>query len=79
MALVYNGFENMRLDGSMSQQQRSQSLQSFALPSSTPKVFCISLRAGGVGLNLTQAQYVFMMDFWWNRAAENQAIDRVGV
>ncbi|KAL5639328.1 hypothetical protein ACGC1H_006740 [Rhizoctonia solani] len=76
-ALVLHGFDNMRLDGSMSQQQRSDVLRSFALPSATPKVFCISLRAGGVGLNLTQAQYVFMMDFWWNRAAENQAIDRI--
>ncbi|CAE6450930.1 unnamed protein product [Rhizoctonia solani] len=76
-ALVLHGFESMRLDGSMSQQQRSHVLSSFALPSATPKVFCISLRAGGVGLNLTQAQYVFMMDFWWNRAAENQAIDRI--
>ncbi|CAE6483636.1 unnamed protein product [Rhizoctonia solani] len=76
-ALIFHGFENMRLDGSMSQQQRSHALRSFALPTTTPKVFCISLRAGGVGLNLTQAQYVFMMDFWWNRAAENQAIDRI--
>ncbi|CAE6501552.1 unnamed protein product [Rhizoctonia solani] len=76
-ALDLHQFENMRLDGSMSQQQRSHALRTFALPSATPKIFCISLRAGGVGLNLTQAQYVFMMDFWWNRAAENQAIDRI--
>ncbi|KAF8756177.1 HIRAN domain [Rhizoctonia solani] len=76
-ALVHHGFESMRLDGSMSQQQRSQALRSFTQPSEVPKIFCISLRAGGVGLNLTQAQYVFMMDFWWNRAAENQAIDRI--
>ncbi|KAB5589602.1 hypothetical protein CTheo_6954 [Ceratobasidium theobromae] len=76
-ALTYNGFESMRLDGTMSQQQRSRSLRSFTSPGSNPKIFCISLRAGGVGLNLTQAQYVFMMDFWWNRAAENQAIDRI--
>ncbi|CAE7127334.1 unnamed protein product [Rhizoctonia solani] len=76
-ALALHEFENMRLDGSMSQQQRSHALRSFAIPSATPKIFCISLRAGGVGLNLTQAQYVFMMDFWWNRAAENQAIDRI--
>lgn len=69
----------MRLDGSMSQLQRSHAIQSFTAPGSSPKIFCISLRAGGVGLNLTQAQYVFMMDFWWNRAAENQAIDRVSV
>ncbi|KAG8771692.1 DNA helicase rad5 [Ceratobasidium sp. 428] len=76
-ALTWDGFKSLRLDGSMSQQQRSQSLQAFKAPDPAPIIFCISLRAGGVGLNLTQAQYVFMMDFWWNRAAENQAIDRI--
>ncbi|KAG9082306.1 DNA helicase rad5 [Ceratobasidium sp. UAMH 11750] len=76
-ALARDGFESLRLDGTMSQQQRSRSLQTFKSPDPTPKIFCISLRAGGVGLNLTQAQHVFMMDFWWNRAVENQAIDRV--
>ena len=40
------------------------------------KVFLISLKAGGVGLNLTAADYVFIMDPWWNPAAESQAIDR---
>jgi hypothetical protein len=40
------------------------------------KVFLISLKAGGVGLNLTKADYVFLIDPWWNPAVENQAIDR---
>lgn len=40
------------------------------------RVFLISLKAGGVGLNLTQADYVFLIDPWWNPAVENQAIDR---
>jgi SNF2 family DNA or RNA helicase len=40
------------------------------------QVFLISLKAGGVGLNLTAADYVFLLDPWWNPAAENQAIDR---
>jgi len=40
------------------------------------QVFLISLKAGGVGLNLTAADYVFMLDPWWNPAAENQAINR---
>ncbi|MEO0897036.1 MAG: DEAD/DEAH box helicase [Bacteroidota bacterium] len=40
------------------------------------KVFLISLKAGGVGLNLTAADYVFILDPWWNPAVENQAIDR---
>jgi SNF2 family DNA or RNA helicase len=38
--------------------------------------FLISLKAGGFGLNLTQADYVFMLDPWWNPAVERQAIDR---
>jgi SNF2 family DNA or RNA helicase len=39
-------------------------------------VFLISLKAGGFGLNLTEADYVFLLDPWWNPATENQAIDR---
>ncbi|REC46145.1 DEAD/DEAH box helicase [Chryseobacterium pennipullorum] len=42
----------------------------------TIRVFLISLKAGGVGLNLTQADYIYLVDPWWNPAAENQAIDR---
>ena len=41
------------------------------------RVFLISLKAGGVGLNLTEADYVYIVDPWWNPAVENQAIDRV--
>src|SRR5690606_33272672 len=40
------------------------------------RIFLISLKAGGVGLNLTEADYVYLVDPWWNPAAENQAIDR---
>ena len=40
------------------------------------RVFLISLKAGGIGLNLTQADYVYLIDPWWNPAVENQAIDR---
>lgn len=40
------------------------------------RVFLISLKAGGVGLNLTKADYVYLVDPWWNPAVENQAIDR---
>jgi SNF2 family DNA or RNA helicase len=40
------------------------------------RVFLISLKAGGTGLNLTAAEYVFIVDPWWNPAVENQAIDR---
>ena len=40
------------------------------------KLFLISLKAGGVGLNLTEADYVLLFDPWWNDAVEQQAIDR---
>ena len=45
--------------------------------SSEYKVFLISLKAGGLGLNLTSANYVFILDPWWNPAVEDQAVDRV--
>lgn len=48
-----------------------------ASASPSPRVLLISLRAGGVGLNLTAASNVFMMDPWWSFAIEAQAIDRV--
>jgi SNF2 family DNA or RNA helicase len=41
------------------------------------RVFLMSLKAGGVGLNLTEADYVYLIDPWWNPAVEQQAIDRV--
>lgn len=44
--------------------------------SKTTKVFLISLKAGGVGLNLTAAEYVFLLDPWWNPTIEAQAVDR---
>lgn len=50
---------------------------SQSCPHQQPRVLLISLRAGGVGLNLTAASRVFMMDPWWSFAAEAQAIDRV--
>jgi SNF2 family DNA or RNA helicase len=40
------------------------------------RVFLLSLKAGGVGLNLTAASYVYLVDPWWNPAVEDQAIDR---
>ena len=46
------------------------------LQDGTAPVFLISLKAGGVGLTLTEADYVFVLDPWWNPAAEAQAVDR---
>ncbi|KAI1008058.1 DNA repair protein rad5 [Podosphaera aphanis] len=66
----------LRLDGSMAQKSRASVLSKFA-SSQENTVLLLSLRAGGVGLNLTMAKRVFMMDPWWSFAVESQAIDRV--
>ncbi|MHA4810172.1 DEAD/DEAH box helicase [Flavitalea flava] len=62
-------------DGSTSAQERERAIQSFQNDDSC-RVFLISLKAGGVGLNLTAADYVYIVDPWWNPAVEQQAIDR---
>lgn len=54
---------------------REQEIRRFASDKAC-KLFLISLKAGGVGLNLTEADYVFILDPWWNLAAENQAVGR---
>ena len=54
---------------------REKAIQSFQNDDSV-RVFLISLKAGGVGLNLTAADYVYIVDPWWNPAVEQQAIDR---
>ncbi|CAL1694577.1 unnamed protein product [Somion occarium] len=66
-----------RFDGSMDVKKRSAAISEFRSSSREAKVLIVSLKAGGVGLNLTNANHVFMMDCWWNAATENQAIDRV--
>ncbi len=63
-----------RIDGSQTAKHRQKEVDTFQ--SGKTKLFLISLKAGGVGLNLTAASYVFVMDPWWNPAVENQAIDR---
>ena len=65
----------LRLDGSTPAKKRKEVVRTFQ-ESDTPKFFLISLKAGGVGLNLTRAQYVFHVDPWWNPAVERQASDR---
>jgi superfamily II DNA or RNA helicase len=66
------GVPHVVLDGST----RNRGTVVEAFRSGQAPVFLISLKAGGFGLNLTEADYVFLMDPWWNPAAENQAIDR---
>ncbi len=62
------------LDGQTSREDRKKLVDSYN--AGVVKVFLISLKAGGVGLNLTGADYVIHMDPWWNPAVENQATDR---
>ena len=62
-------------DGSTSAPDREKAIQNFQNDNSC-RVFLISLKAGGVGLNLTAADYVYIVDPWWNPAVEQQAIDR---
>ena len=63
-----------RIDGTQTVKKRQSQVDIFQ--SGKAPVFLISLKAGGVGLNLTAASYVFIMDPWWNPAVESQAIDR---
>jgi SNF2 family DNA or RNA helicase len=72
-ALDERGIDYAYLDGSTS--DRKGQVESFQKDDGQ-SVFLISLKAGGVGLNLTAADYVFLLDPWWNPAAEAQAIDR---
>ncbi|HEY2728137.1 MAG TPA: DEAD/DEAH box helicase, partial [Parafilimonas sp.] len=62
-------------DGSTSAPDREKAIQRFQNDENC-RVFLISLKAGGVGLNLTAADYVYIVDPWWNPAVEQQAIDR---
>lgn len=73
--LKRHGFSCLRLDGSTPVPQRKDLVNSFQ-NSENPLVFLISLKAGGKGLNLTRATYVYHLDPWWNPAVENQASDR---
>jgi non-specific serine/threonine protein kinase len=65
----------VRLDGSTPTAKRKKIVQEFQ-DGKQPLVFLLSLKAGGQGLNLTKASYVFHLDPWWNPAVENQASDR---
>lgn len=63
------------LNGSTPKQERDKMIDTFQAAGG-PGIFILSLKAGGVGLNLTAANHVFHFDRWWNPAVENQATDR---
>jgi len=73
--LEEDGIEFAYLTGSSNQRQREEAVKAFQTRKSC-SIFLISLKAGGVGLNLTAADYVFILDPWWNPAAELQALSR---
>ncbi|RLN78962.1 hypothetical protein BBJ28_00011788 [Nothophytophthora sp. Chile5] len=74
--LTRHGFSHCTFHGSMSREARERVLTRFA-KSPSVEVLVISLKAGGVGLNLTCASVVILLDPWWNPGVEEQAVDRV--
>lgn len=80
LALFQKYFENHKisyaqLTGSSTQNQRKENVAKFQTKEDC-KIFLISIKAGGTGLNLTEAAYVFILDPWWNPFVEDQAIAR---
>ncbi len=69
-------FEVPFLYGSTAKNKRQAMIDRFQEDPRGPQIFILSLKAGGVGLNLTRASHVFHVDRWWNPAVENQATDR---
>ncbi|CCH67491.1 Helicase, SNF2/RAD54 family [Richelia intracellularis HH01] len=69
--------EILFLYGSTRKNQREEMVDRFQHDPQGPPIMILSIRAGGVGLNLTRANHVFHFDRWWNPAVENQATDRV--
>ena len=68
--------EVLFLYGSTKRAQRQEMVDRFQNDPNAPRIFILSLKAGGTGLNLTRANHVFHVDRWWNPAVENQATDR---
>ena len=67
------GYEHLLMTGST--RNRQELVDKFQNDKNI-KLFLMTLKVGGVGLNLTEADYVFIFDPWWNKSAENQAVDR---
>ncbi len=75
-ALSEKNVQFIRLDGSTPLKEREKLVADFQAENSPIQVFLLGLKAGNAGLNLTAAEYVFLVDPWWNNAVEQQAIDR---
>ncbi|KAJ7654995.1 SNF2 family DNA-dependent ATPase [Mycena polygramma] len=75
-ALEAAGIRYDRLDGTMKRDDRTRAMDALKHDPAC-EVLLVSLKAGGVGLNLTAAQRVYLMDPYWNPAVENQAVDRI--
>lgn len=74
--LTRAGFNICRLEGNMSPEARNKTIEHF-MNNPGVTVFLVSLKAGGVALNLTEASRVYLMDPWWNPSVEVQAMDRI--
>ncbi|MBU3191444.1 DEAD/DEAH box helicase [Clostridium bowmanii] len=70
------GVRTLFLHGGTSRKKREELINIFQNDTKEPMIFVLSLKAGGLGLNLTKANHVFHFDRWWNPAVENQATDR---
>ena len=70
------GCETLYLHGGVPKAQRDALVARFQQEAHGPPVFLLTVKAGGIGLNLTAANHVFHFDRWWNPAVENQATDR---
>lgn len=70
------GREVLFLHGAVPKRRRDEMVARFQNDADGPRLFILSLKAGGTGLNLTAANHVFHFDRWWNPAVENQATDR---
>jgi len=75
-ALEVKGIKYDRLDGTMKRDERTRAMDALKHDPAC-EVLLVSLKAGGVGLNLTAAQRVYLVDPYWNPAVENQAVDRI--
>ena len=72
-----NNIKYVAFDGSTPSEKRMELVSEFQSPDSDIQVFLLSLMAGNSGINLTAANYVYLVEPWWNKAVQQQAIDRV--